>query len=197
MNNNYNNYNEFYNYNNNYNELLHVFFNDILNANDTYFPAATQTVMQNSLYERNPVRHVITEEVKNGLLPIKFRDATDAENNSHCSITFEPFQEEDDIIQLPCNHCFFVDPVMKWLTEESCECPVCRYKFDSVEKNIVEPEQNEDEGQYEYNNRNLIIRYDDNYDYNYINNYYPRFNNNNLINLINQLNEIINDDEDD
>lgn len=144
MNNNYNdfynnNYNNMNNRNRNFNEILQVLFNDLLNANDTYFPAeTTQTVIQNSLYERNPVRHVITEEVKHGLLPIKFRDATDPENNSHCSITFEPFQEEDDIIQLPCNHCFFVDHVMKWLTEESCECPVCRYKFDSVEKNVVE-----------------------------------------------------------
>lgn len=217
-NNNYNNYNNMNN--RNFNETLQVLFNDLLNANERYFPATTtQSVMQNSLYERNPVRHVITEEVKHGLLPIKFRDATDRENNSQCSITCEPFQEDDDIIQLPCNHCFFVDPIMKWLTEESCECPVCRYKFDSMEKNVVEtssssssasapaptpasepepePEQIEEEIEIEIEplvhdrNRNSFIRYDDFYDhdYNYIRNYYPRTNNINLINLINEFNE--------
>jgi hypothetical protein len=89
--------------------------------------------VENSLYERNPVRRVITDEVKKTLTPSQYKDAIEKENNPTCSITFESFQEEDIIIQLPCKHCFFVEAIMRWLTEESCECPVCRYKFDSME----------------------------------------------------------------
>jgi hypothetical protein len=103
----------------------------------------SQRILQASLYDRNPIRRVITDEIKNSIIPIKFRDAKDIENNLKCSIMCETFQEDDDIIQLPCNHCFFAEPIMKWLTEDSCECPVCRYKFDSMEKNMGEEPQEE------------------------------------------------------
>ena len=32
---------------------------------------------------------------------------------------------------------------MQWLTTESCECPICRYKLDSVEKRVTDVESNE------------------------------------------------------
>lgn len=126
---------------NNINNILTLLLNDIIN-DETYFPvfhnSPSQTILQNSLYDRNPIRHVVTNEVKETLTPIKFKDAIDRENNLKCSILCDVFQDEDDVIQLPCNHCFFVEPIMKWLTEESCECPVCRYKFESIEKNTRE-----------------------------------------------------------
>jgi len=126
-----------------FNSILRLLLQDII-TNEAYLPVVprspSQRVLQASLYDRNPIRHVITDEVKSTLAPIKFRDANDIENNLKCSIMCEPFQEDDDIIQLPCNHCFFVEPIMKWLTEDSCECPICRYKFDSMEKNTREEE---------------------------------------------------------
>jgi hypothetical protein len=94
-----------------------------------------QTILHQSLYDRNPIKNVVTSEIADGLLPIKFKDAKDKENNETCSITMEFFKEDDEVIQLPCNHCFLVEPIMQWLTEESSECPVCRYKFESMEKN--------------------------------------------------------------
>jgi hypothetical protein len=103
----------------------------------------SQSVLDQSLYDRNPIKLVITEEVKNELSPIKFTDAKDREKNDKCSISMEKFNDDDDIIQLPCNHCFCVESIMQWLTEESCECPVCRYKFDSMEKNTRHIEANE------------------------------------------------------
>jgi len=118
-------------------------------TNDVYLPVTTsspsQRALQSSLYDRNPIRHVITEQVKNTLIPIKFREANDIENNLKCAILCETFKDDDDIIQLPCNHCFFVEPIMKWLTNDSCECPVCRYKFDSMEKNTREEKEEEEE----------------------------------------------------
>lgn len=125
--------------------------NDFLLSEQPQFnPNVSQMVLQNSLYDRNPIRHVVTDAVKNSLKPIKFCDAVDKEIHNKCSILFDPFQEDDDIIQLPCNHCFFVEPIMKWLTEDSCECPVCRYQFESMEKNVrIEEEEKEEENEGE------------------------------------------------
>ena len=125
--------------------------NDFLLSEQSQFnPNVSQMVLQNSLYDRNPIRHVVTDTVKNSLKSIKFCNAVDKENHSKCSILFDPFQEDDDIIQLPCNHCFFVEPIMKWLTEDSCECPVCRYQFESMEKNVrIEEEEKEGEEEKE------------------------------------------------
>lgn len=159
-----------------FNNILRLLLNDIV-TNEVYLPvfprSPSERVLQASLYERNPIRCVITDEVKSTLIPIKFRDAKDIENNLECSILCDSFKEDDDIIQLPCNHCFFVEPIMKWLTEDSCECPVCRYKFDSMEKNVIETTEEETiQENYEIYN---------NYDYDTI----EQINNNIFFNFIN------------
>ena len=135
-----------------FNSIIRLLMQDII-TNDVYLPVTTsspsQRALQSSLYDRNPIRHVITEQVKNTLIPIKFREANDIENNLKCAILCETFKDDDDIIQLPCNHCFFVEPIMKWLTNDSCECPVCRYKFDSMEKNTREEKEEEEKEEEE------------------------------------------------
>ena len=148
----YSNYNTIFNniINNIQNEILDETYND--NDIPPLFPVFpfyntsvpnSQAILHQSLYDRNPIKNVVTEEVKNGLSTIKFKDAKDREKNDKCSISMEKFNEDDDIIQLPCNHCFCIEPIMHWLTEESCECPICRYKFDSVEKNTRHIESDE------------------------------------------------------
>ena len=150
----YNNYNENTLFNNIFNNIRNEMMNENFYENDVppLFPIFpfynnsapnSQAVLHQSLYDRNPIKHVITEEVKNGLSPIKFTDAKEREINDKCSISMEKLNDDDDIIQLPCNHCFCVDSIMHWLTEESCECPVCRYKFDSMEKNTRHIEADE------------------------------------------------------
>lgn len=152
----YSNYNTIFNniINNIQNEILDENYNENYNDNDIppLFPVFpfyntsvpnSQAILHQSLYDRNPIKNVVTEEVKNGLSTIKFKDAKDREKNDKCLISMEKFDEEDDIIQLPCNHCFCVEPIMQWLTEESCECPVCRYKFDSMEKKTQHIESDE------------------------------------------------------
>lgn len=148
----YSNYNTIFSniINNIQNEIIDENYND--NDISPLFPVFpfynssvpnSQTILHQSLYDRNPIKNVVTEEVKNGLSTIKFKDAKNREKNDKCSISMEKFNEDDDIIQLPCNHCFCIEPIMQWLTEESCECPVCRYKFDSVEKNTRHIESDE------------------------------------------------------
>jgi len=148
----YSNYNTIFSniINNIQNEILDENYND--NDIPPLFPVFpfyyssvpnSQAILHQSLYDRNPIKNVVTEEVKNGLSTIKFKDAKDREKNDKCSISMEKFNEDDDIIQLPCNHCFCIEPIMQWLTEESCECPICRYKFDSIEKNTRHIESDE------------------------------------------------------
>jgi len=163
------------------NNIVRLLLNDII-TNEVYLPvfprSPSQRALQASLYERNPIRCVITDEVKSTLIPIKFRDAKDIENNLKCSILCESFKEDDDIIQLPCNHCFFVEPIMKWLTEDGCECPVCRYKFDSMEKNVRETNEetieiNDEENNGFYNEYDTIEQINNNIFFNFINSSLP------------------------
>jgi hypothetical protein len=94
-------------------------------------------ILHSSLYDRNPIKHVISNDIQEKLVQniIKFRDAIHVEEHKICAITYDEFVEDSDIIQLPCFHCFFAEPIITWLTEECSSCPVCKYNFDSVEKN--------------------------------------------------------------
>ena len=58
-----------------------------------------------------------------------------------CPIMQIPFEEGDEIIQLPCNHTFTAEHIVNWLENESAMCPVCRHELPSKEvKNEVEGE---------------------------------------------------------
>lgn len=97
-----------------------------------------QGIIHRSLFDCPAIQNVVTDEVvKRDLVPILFKNARHRENHAFCSITREELTQDDEIIQLPCMHCFLVEPIMKWLTEESCECPVCRYALESKEKKRV------------------------------------------------------------
>ena len=43
-----------------------------------------------------------------------------------CAITLKEFEENDDIIILPCNHIFIKDSIELWLKDKSNKCPICR-----------------------------------------------------------------------
>ena len=66
---------------------------------------------------------------------------SDNENslNATCPITLIDFKENQDIIKLPCNHCFIPDAILHWLEKEKAECPMCRLKLDHITiKNVNE-----------------------------------------------------------
>lgn len=93
-------------------------------------------VANQSLYNRNPNKNVVSKETIESLVSINYKDLE--EDNTLCSITQERFKEDDSIIQLPCTHCFLREAIEKWLTEESNKCPVCRFTFDSEEKKEIQ-----------------------------------------------------------
>lgn len=96
-------------------------------------------VINESLYDRAPVKKVITDEIKNNLEKILYKNAKNKEKYAQCCITQDEFKDDDEILQLPCGHCFFYDSIIKWLTEESCACPICKNSLDSKELIVKQP----------------------------------------------------------
>lgn len=123
----YNVYNNgIYNYSNEYNYVSNGFMNEL---------EQHSTLLNQSLYERSPIIRVVPDEILEQLPRIYYKDCNNPDQNKMCAITYEEFAGDSIIIQLPCNHCFFADPIINWLSQNSCECPVCRFAMESVEKN--------------------------------------------------------------
>jgi hypothetical protein len=118
-----------------------------------------ENTLNQSLNDKNPIKYVITEEVKNKLVPIKYKNILEKNENEQCSITQEKFDDDSDVIQLPCNHCFNKDAIIMWLTKEKGECPVCRYKFECVETKTSFDEN--DSSQENINNNQIGLHYND------------------------------------
>jgi Ring finger domain len=116
---------------------------DVNNWNNVEDVAAA--ILNRSLYDRHPVKKVITEEARLEIVDKKFTSAmVELEKiNGICGIWQEQFEEGEGIKILPCNHAFKADAIMKWLEEEKAECPVCRFSLKSKE---VNENQNFDDG---------------------------------------------------
>ena len=63
-------------------------------------------------------------------------------NSTECPITYEPFEDSDEIIVTSCKHVFLRENIEGWF-EKNSTCPLCR-------KNIM---------QNEYNNKSIFIYY--------------------------------------
>jgi hypothetical protein len=61
-----------------------------------------------------------------------------------CAITQMPFEEGDQVAEMPCGHRFDKDCLFRWLETESAACPVCRKEVGSREvsssQNVAEAE---------------------------------------------------------
>ena len=87
-------------------------------------------VLATSLNDESPVRNVLSED---GEEQIKTRKFTKDDECDTCPIFHIPFEEGDDVKELPCGHIFTPEGIDKWLKEEKAECPVCRFKLRSKE----------------------------------------------------------------
>ena len=91
--------------------------------------------------DKNKYKIVLSEDSYTEILKIEKYHTSISEDT--CPIMSTKFIDGQDIIRLPCNHCFEPDAIKQWLTEEKAECPVCRYnKFTTVEKKIQEEDIN-------------------------------------------------------
>ena len=89
-------------------------------------------IMNASLNQENRYKNVISDEGKK-LLKIEKYTKTGCCLNEICPISQEEFTDGDNITILPCNHGFTTGAVEKWLETQCPECPICRYKMDSIE----------------------------------------------------------------
>ena len=106
---------------------------DDLDDNGAY-DADFTNILDASLYDKPKYKTVIDDAAeKKYLRESQYDPSKNAYSNSSCPIFQVDFANGDDIIILPCRHCFIPEAIKKWLTEEKSECPVCRYKFASKE----------------------------------------------------------------
>jgi len=144
--------------------LVNLLSNNNINSNLAMLPLAnnfaTSQINQNqsinrilndSLLMRNtPYKKIISEKGVEDLKSIKYNKES-CEQHS-CCITFEDFEEGQDITQLPCKHIFDPQAINTWLKEESNKCPVCRFELDYIE--VKDDEDDEDNEENEDNEDN-------------------------------------------
>lgn len=118
-----------------------------------------QQTLSRSLYEKPAYKKIISEDALKKMNPILYRDLSESDKlaNSSCCISYEEFQDEDEVIQLECSHVFLKKPILHWLQNENSICPVCRFQFESMEvKNTIEEDNTEEyhfqENEYENDN---------------------------------------------
>tara|TARA_Y100000389_G_scaffold200236_1_gene240224 strand:- start:4485 stop:5354 length:870 start_codon:yes stop_codon:yes gene_type:complete len=123
--------------------------NDIYNRNDNLNNFINSTF--NS--ETKKYKRVINDNDLAQLNISKFqkKEAEKNNTNTECPITFSTFEENEDIITLPCNHNFEPESIVKWLTEQSNTCPICRHEFNYKEiLNKDYKQEHEDEHEHEH-----------------------------------------------
>lgn len=115
------------------------------------FESSAASILARSLYDRCPVKRVISEEEHGQLVEKKFTSSMveELKINGACGIWQVDFEEGDDIKILPCNHAFNAEAITKWLKEEKAECPICRFSFKSKEVIEREDEDEDDEDEDE------------------------------------------------
>ena len=129
--------------------LNDVFSNLLQNTFNNHYTSNGFNNILNESFNRNNIvyKKILSEKGKDQLKRCLFKDST--KTNNSCPIFHLDFDDDDDIIELPCQHCFVPEAIEKWLNEEQAVCPVCRFELDSkevknsnnVENNIQEVEE--------------------------------------------------------
>jgi len=120
------------NIDNSYTTSLFNLFNELsLINNDAYEQNIINNVMQQSLFETNPIKHILSEEGEKELETISYN--TQEHYMKECPITLVEFKEHDMVTKLPCGHIFDSSGILWWLKNEQSSCPICRIKLKSRE----------------------------------------------------------------
>jgi len=101
--------------------------------------------LNQTLGDQNVYKNVFDED-SSEIKIIKFNNVKNCDQTS-CPITMVCFNKNDFVAQLPCNHCFNKEAIIKWVTTESATCPICRYKLKSKEVRIQEEKVSENQGE--------------------------------------------------
>jgi len=71
---------------------------------------------------------VLKDEAFHILPKYKYKDLDDniKKDYKSCPISMQEYEEDTELVKLPCNHYFSVEFAKTWLLENSHKCPVCR-----------------------------------------------------------------------
>jgi len=119
--------------------LMNTMFNNIstlLNPNRNVSSIDDDSSILNDSFQQDNslYKNVISEQGNIELKTIIF--SKEKFEYDTCPILHTPFEEGEEITQLPCSHVFDTIAINKWLQTEKAECPICRYKMKSKEIKI-------------------------------------------------------------
>lgn len=127
-------------------------FNELSQINnDIYEQNVINNVIEQSMFDTNPIKHVLSKEGEEQLKLVVYQQSK--YSTKECPITLLEFKENDIVTKLPCNHIFDTSGIMWWLKEEQASCPVCRTKLKHDEISISgnEPHGNADQHNFQTN----------------------------------------------
>ena len=133
-----NNFN--FNFNSNSNFRFRDIFSNYYNYYNLDLDFENNNFLQNFINrtlenDKKRYKQVISDTEYKKLKRTKYNKANAEKEylNTQCPIFCNNFEDNEEIIILPCNHIFSPDGIEKWLSEESNSCPVCRYEFEYKE----------------------------------------------------------------
>ena len=100
-----------------------------------------EQLLAQSFNQKPKYKKVLSEEGEDQLKKMLYKDSS--KTNESCPIYYVDFEDDSEVIELPCKHCFTPDGIEKWLKEEKNECPICRFELKS--KEVKEKLYNEEE----------------------------------------------------
>ena len=108
--------------------------NELTSILTNYITNTRNNVLTESFEEKSKYKQVLSEEGIKQLNKLLYKDSS--KTNSACPIYYIDFEDDSEVIELPCNHCFIPEAIEKWLKQEKNECPICRFKLKSKEVKI-------------------------------------------------------------
>lgn len=112
-----------------YYDIQPLFESDIDDDDDD--DEETQAI-NNSFHEESPYKKVFDIENNKNLLKHTCYNK-DVHINASCPIYVVDFNDDTEVVELPCGHCFIPEAIYEWLENQSHCCPFCRYELPSKE----------------------------------------------------------------
>lgn len=131
-------------------------FNELSQVNnDIYEQNIINNVIEQSLLDSNPIKHVLSKEGEEQLTIVPYQQSK--YSMKECPITLVEFKENDMVTKLPCNHIFDTSGILWWLKEEQASCPVCRTKLKHDEISVSNNEPQSDADRYNFQTNPLTL----------------------------------------
>ena len=108
-------------------DFSYIYFDSSIILLDNSFIFSDSSFIFSEINSDNKRKKVLLNSDFEKLKKKKFNnnEALEKEYNLECPISLKDFNNNDEIIVLPCNHIFLEENIKKWLTLSSNDCPIC------------------------------------------------------------------------